>query len=163
MRQLALSARGEWHRDGMFHLDNPDQVGEPAIGLAGAARDAADVLRVSLEPATARMATVLEVELEYPDNRFALVPLGDGEVRIPAGEQRPIAVRLMSTSFSFRTQPIAVATDGDNVLILRLVPADLGQAFLGSQQTRFDENGMTLNWRGIDLRYDRAPARPAGN
>ena len=164
MGQLALSARGEWERGGgMIRLNNPEQVGEPAIELAGSARDAADALRVSLEPATARMASALEVELEFPDNLFARVPLGDGDVRIPAGEQRPIAVRLTSESFSFRTQPIAVAPDGDNVLTLRLVPADLGQAFFASQQKGFDDGGMTLDWRGIALRYDRAPARPAGN
>ena len=159
MRGLTLSARGEWDRDGgMIHLGNPEQVGEPAIELAGAARDAASALRVRLEPATARMASVLEVELEYPDYRFARIPLADGEIRIPAGEERPIAVRLTSESISFRTQPIAVAPGGDNVLTLRLTPADLGQAFFGSQRTRFDERGMTLDWRGIALRYNRVPA-----
>lgn len=164
MRQLTLSARGEWERDGgMIRLGNPEQVGEPAIELAGSARDAADALRVRLEPATARMASVLEVELQFPDDHFARFPLGDGEVRIPAGEALPIAVRLGSEAFNFRTQPIALAPDGDNVLALRLVPADLGQAFLASQQTRFDERGMTIHWLGIALRYERASARPAGN
>jgi hypothetical protein len=104
------------------------------------------------------MASALEVELEYPDYRFARIPLADGEIRIPAGEERPIAVRLMSESISFRTQPIAVTPGGDNVLTLRLTPADLGQAFFGSQQTRFDTRGMTLDWRGIALRYNRVPA-----
>jgi hypothetical protein len=164
MRQLTLSAHGDWERDGdMIRLGNPQQVGEPGIELASSTLDAADTLRVSLDSATARMASVLEVELEYPDNAFARVPLAGGEISIPAGEQRPIAVRLTSPSISFRTQPIAVERDGDNALTLRLVPADLGQAFFGSQTTHFDGRGMTLDWRGIALRYDRAPARPAGN
>lgn len=160
MRRLTLSARGEWDRGGgMIHLSNPEQVGEPTIELAGAARDAAAALCVRLEPVTARMASALEVELEYPDDRLARIPLADGEVCMSAGERRPIAVRLTSESISFRTQPIAVAPGGDNVLILRLTPADLGQAFFGSQQTRFDGRGMTLDWRGVALRYDRVPAR----
>ena len=162
--QLPLSARGEWQRDGgMLRLGNPEQVGEPGIALAASARDPANTLRVRLEPASARMASALEVELEFPDNQFARVPLGEGEVRIPAGEPRPVAVRLMSETFSFRTEPIAVAPGGDNVLTLRLVPADLGQAFFGSQQTGFDGNDMTIDWRGIALPYHRAAARRAGN
>ena len=164
MGQLRLSAHGEWERDGpMIRLHNPAQVGEPAIELAGASRDPADLLRVSLEPATARMASVLELELEYPGNSFMRVPLGDGAISIPAGEERPIALRLMSEPFTIRTQPIALAPDGANVLTLRLVPADLGQAFFGSQQTAFDERGMTIDWRGIAIRYDRAPSGPRGN
>jgi hypothetical protein len=164
MGQLTLSASGEWERDGpMIRLHNPDQVGEPALELASATRDPADLLRVSLEPATARMASVLELELEYPGNSFMRVPLGDGAISIPAGQERPIAVRLMSEPFTIRTQPIAIAPDGPNVLTLRLVPADLGQAFFGSQQSAFDERGMTIDFRGIAIRYDRGPSGPRGN
>lgn len=159
-----VSARGTWDRDGdMLHLNNPEQVGAPALALAGTARDAGVVLRVQLEPATARMASVLEAELEYPGDRFARAPLGDGPISLPAGEPRPIAVRLMSETFSLRTEPVAIAPGGDNVLTLRLTPADFGQAFFGSQQVRFDARGMTLDWRGIALRYNRAPAAPAGS
>ena len=157
MEQLTLSAVGEWESGGgMIELTNPEQVGEPTMELTGSARDDADVLRVSLEPATARMASVLELELEYPDHYFASVAFEAGEARLPAGEERPIAVRLVSTPFAFRTQPIELAPDGDNVLTLRLVPADLGQAFFSSQSNAFDDSGMTLDWRGIALRYRRS-------
>ena len=164
MGQLTLSARGEWQREGpMIRLHNPEQVGEPAIELAGASRDPADLLRVSLEPATARMASVLQLELEYPGNSYLRVPLGDGGISIPAGEEGPMAVRLMSEPFGFRTQPIELAPGGANVVTLRLAPADLGQAFFASQQSAFDERGMTLDWRGIAIRYERVPAPPRGN
>ena len=163
MGALTLTAQGEWRSEsGMIRLSNPDQVGEPALEVASSARDAGVALRVALEPATARMASVLALQLEFPDNRFANVSLGDGEISLPAGEERPIALRLTSESVSFRTRPIAIAPGGDNVLTLRLVPADLGQAFFASQQTAFDGGSMTLDWRGIALRYNRAERRPAG-
>lgn len=164
MGQLRLSARGSWERDGeMIRLHNPEQVGEPAVELAASARDPTDTLRISLDPSTAPMASVLEVELEYPDNQFARIALGGGAVSLPAGEERPIAVRLMSEAFTLRTQSIEIAPDGDNVLTLRLVPADLGQAFFGSQQRGFDESGMTIDWRGIAIRYNRAATPPSGD
>ena len=157
-RDLSLSARGEWERDGgMIRFSNPDQVGEPAIELAGSSRDSEVAVRVALDPATARMASVLEVEFELPDDRFIRAPLSGGGIALPSSEPRPTALRLMSESFSIRTQPIPIPPDGDNDFIVRLVPADLGQAFFGSQQTQFDGNGMTIDWRGIALRYDRAP------
>jgi hypothetical protein len=59
----------------------------------------------------------------------------------------------MSETFSFRTEPVAIRAD--NVLTLRLMPANLGQAFFSSQQTGFDESGFTVQWRGIAIRYDR--------
>lgn len=161
-RELALSAHGNWHRDSMLHLENPDQVGEPSVELAASARNPGEAVRIALDPATRPMASVLEAELEYPDDVFARVPLTGGWFSIPAGEDRPVAVRLFSEAFSFRSQPIALAPDGDNDLTLRLVPADFGQAFFGSQQTGFDAEGMTIDWRGIALRYNRAAPRDAG-
>lgn len=155
--ELALSARGEWQRDGaMIRLNNPEQVGQPGLEVAGGSRDPAVALRVSLEPATARMASALVLQIEYPDNVVTDVPMAGGEVTIPRGQARPIAVRLVSETISFYTDFRPIPADGDNVLTLRLVPADLGQAFFASQQTGFDGSRMTLDWRGIALRYDRA-------
>ena len=157
-RELALQAEGEWSRDGgMIRLSNPQQVSEPSLELVSSARNSAVGLTVELEPQTARMASTLEAEIEYPGERHVRIPLSGGAVSIPAAESRPVAVRLMSPAFSIRTQPIPVLPEGDNVLTLRLVPANLGQAFFGSQQTAFDPNGMTIDWRGIGLRYDRSP------
>lgn len=161
-RELALSAHGNWHRDNMLHLENPEQVGEPAIELAASARDPAETVRIALDPATRPMESVLEAELEYPGDVFARVPLTGGWFSIPAGEDRPVAVRLFSEAFTFRSQPIVLAPGGDNDLTLRLVPANFGQAYFASQQTGFDAEGMTIDWRGIALRYNRAPARAAG-
>ena len=158
-RQLSLSARGDWERDGnMIRFSNPDQVGEPAIELADSAQDSEVAVRLALDPATARMASVLEVEFELPEDRFVRAPLSGGEIALPSTEPRPIALRLMSEAFSIRTQPIVIPPQGDNSFIVRLVPADLGQAFFGSQQTQFGSNGMTIDWRGIALRYDRMPS-----
>jgi hypothetical protein len=163
MGQLQLSARGDWTRDGdMLRLDNSEQVGEPELELAQSSRDAGTLLRVSLDPATTRMASVLELEVEYPGDSFAIVPISSGEVSIPL-ERTPLGVRLTSASFNFRTQSVPVALNGDNNLTLRLVPADLGQAFFGSQQVRFDERGMTLVWRGIALRYKLAALLEPGS
>ena len=65
--QLTLSAHGDWDREGeIIHLSNPQQVGEPAIELASSTSDPRVGLRVGLDPATARMASVLEAELEFP-------------------------------------------------------------------------------------------------
>lgn len=160
---LALSARGEWQSEGgMIRLSNPDQVGQPALEVAASARDPAVAFRVSLDPATRAMASVLVLQLEFPDNMVTDIPMAGGEVALPAGQPRPIAVRLTGDAVSFYTAFVSIAADGDNVLTLRLVPADLGQAFFASQQTQFDGQGMTLDWRGMALRYRRSERRPAG-
>ena len=164
MGDVALSAQGEWSVDGdMIHLDNPEQVGEPAVELVSSTSDESLLLSVVLEPATARMAPALEVELEYPGNSFSRIEFEDGRVELLAADERPIAVRLTSQSLSLRTQPIEVPAAGDNVLTLRLIPADLGQAFFASQQRAFDDRGMTLDWAGFALRYDRAPVNGLGD
>lgn len=154
---LALTARGEWRSEGgMIRISNPEQVGQPALEVASSSRDPAVALRVTLEPATARMASVLVLQVQFPDNVVIEVPLAEGEASFPRGQDRATAVRIVSETVSFYTPFLPVAADGDNVLTLRLVPADLGQAFFASQQTSFDGASMTLDWRGMALRYNRA-------
>lgn len=160
---LRLSARGEWRQEGgMIRFGNPEQVGEPALEVVRSSRDPGVALRVSLDADTARMASVLVLQVEFPGNSVSDIPVAGGEVTLPAGQARPIAVRLVSETVSFTTAFTPIAADGDNVLTLRLVPADLGQAFFASQQTAFDGASMTLDWRGIALRYNRAERRPDG-
>ena len=163
--QLVLSARGEWEResDGQILLSNPEQVGQPQVEISASSRDPADIFRVLLEPATARMSSALLLELEYPGNYFATFPFEEGVARITDSE-RPIALRLVSDTLSFYTFRIELAPDGDNVLTLRLIPADLGQAFFSSQRNPFDANGMRIHWLNADLRYYRTlPPRSANS
>ena len=75
-----------------------------------------------------------------------------------------LLARLVSDTLSFYTFRIELAPDGDNVLTLRLIPADLGQAFFSSQRNPFDANGMRIHWLNADLQYYRTlPPRGANS
>ncbi|WP_114953844.1 hypothetical protein [Sphingosinicella terrae] len=159
-RELDLSARGRWCRDGPDRLDltNEEAVGSPEVQLAQSSRDGGEGVLVSLEPDSREATSHLGVEAEYPDGYHERFRFRDFQVRLPSSPQRPlVAVRLVSDAFTYRSWPIEVTRDGDNVLGLRVVPANFAQAAFGSQAGDVRDGRLTIHWWGYAIPYDRAP------
>lgn len=158
---LDLFGQGRWSRDGdVLVLTSDPAVVAPDFELVGSARDDRPGLLIRLADEASAWRFLL-IEAEFADGSRSSVRMPGALNRFPA-EPRIVAVRIGSDLFDFVSERFPVDVDRANVMTFRFIANDLGRVDFDGQRVSVEPEGLSMAWRGMDLRYVREDPFGAG-
>lgn len=153
---LDAMGEGRWTResDGAILLNSDPPVVPPRLELVSRSRDDQPGIAIRLACDSRQAAEVTRALVEYADGTRFDHNFDHAEVRTEA--QRPVtAISVGSEIFGLRSERIPVNAQEANVFTFRFIANDFGRADFRNERVTVAGRALTLNWRGMALRYTR--------